>query len=625
MTTDIDVDVDIDEADIFVLSQGLQNSSRLTFDINKSLQKIAKTSGQSSELFTPILSRNNMLVTLQRNIESTLNSVASVKDLANEASKYEIILRKGIKQVGLKQYTQVMHKVDDMLEDIKISNEQNAEFHGILSHLTELIKESEGELRLYFISILNIIKPFDPQINMNKKIPFPYYEDQQLAEMSWILDYFYNNSEGSVIQTVFVQQQSNNILKCMAFLEPFVKQITSSKNAPYEKGSNGMLSYTEALIGFIANEKSLVDDLYSQYAPLKSEILVQTLTPLLVAYSKLFQSNLKLVESNLENVGIYSFELVESVQAIIKALKFNSSLENHPDITECSIHIRRVTQSLFKNAIERINTKVKMLSSIPSDNGVTEPTVDTMSRLRRFSEYKNGCLNAMEGMKREDWLVMSPNDKASTYTPGTLQGNGKDNNAALISCFFSDCIDTLVSQLEERAKSLLASHPDSEGGSKANRHKQRIGFFILMNISLVEQIIEKSELNVLLGGEGHNRLEKLKKKAIGYMIADWRDLTANLMDSVFIDSTGKKSKDKDQIKEKFKRFNEGFEDLVSKTKQYRLSDPNLKKILKSEIISLVMPMYERFYSRYKDTFKNPRKHIKYTPDELTTVLNQLVR
>lgn len=79
-------EIDIDEADILVLSQGLQKTSKLTFQINKSLQKIAATSNQSSQLFTPILARNNVLTTLQRNIESTLNSVASVKDLANEAS-----------------------------------------------------------------------------------------------------------------------------------------------------------------------------------------------------------------------------------------------------------------------------------------------------------------------------------------------------------------------------------------------------------------------------------------------------------------------------------------------------------------------------------------------------------
>lgn len=135
-------EIDIDEADVLVLSQELQKTSKLTFEINKSLKKIAATSNQSSQLFTPILARNNVLTTLQRNIESTLNSVASVKDLANEASKYEIILQKGINQVGLKQYTQVVHKLDDMLEDIQsgqANREENSEFHGILTHLEQLI------------------------------------------------------------------------------------------------------------------------------------------------------------------------------------------------------------------------------------------------------------------------------------------------------------------------------------------------------------------------------------------------------------------------------------------------------------------------------------------------------
>ena len=157
-------EIDIDEADVLVLSQELQKTSKLTFEINKSLKKIAATSNQSSQLFTPILARNNVLTTLQRNIESTLNSVASVKDLANEASKYEIILQKGINQVGLKQYTQVVHKLDDMLEDIQsgqANREENSEFHGILTHLEQLIKRSEAQLRVYFISILNSIKPFD--------------------------------------------------------------------------------------------------------------------------------------------------------------------------------------------------------------------------------------------------------------------------------------------------------------------------------------------------------------------------------------------------------------------------------------------------------------------------------
>lgn len=614
------MNVDIDEADIFVMSQNLEKVNRLTLGIDKSLQSISHTSSQSSKLFAPILSRNNMLITLQRNIESTLNSVASVKDLANEASKYEVILKEGVGKVGLKQYTQTMHKVDDMLDDIKNGNEQNAEFHGIMTHLGNLIVQSENNLRSYFISILNVIPDFDPQINIEKKTPFPYYEDEYLTEMTWILDYFYNNSEGSLIESALVQHRSTKIMKCMAFLEPFVKRITDSKNAPYEQGSNGIANYTEALSGFIVSEQGLIDDLYSQYPTLKQNVLNLILTPVLNAYTKLVQNNIKTVEGNIENIGLYSFELVESIQRIIRTLRFDPVLQNRQALTSSLEQIHRLTKSLFKDVVQQINKKVNGVTRVPNDNGVTETAISTVSILRKFSKYRQGCLKAMTGLSRDDWMVVHLQDKESTFVKGSLNNASEQS---LLSCFFSDCIDVLLVLLEKKAKQLLSE--GQPGGSTGNKYKQRIGFFILSNMTMIEEILERSEINTILGKDGADRLNKLRKRYIGYMIEDWRSLTAILMDTVHIDSTGKKSKDKEQIKDKFRKFNEGFESLVSKTSQYNLNSPTLKRTLKQEITALIIPMYDRFYGRYKDAFKNPRKHIQYTPEELTNAINQMIK
>ncbi|CCF55589.1 hypothetical protein KAFR_0A01510 [Kazachstania africana CBS 2517] len=633
--------IDIDEADILVLSQGLEKSTKLAYEINKSLKKISTTSSQSSKLFTPIISRNNRLVTLQRNIESTINSVASVKDLAKEASKYEIILRKGINTIGLKQFIKVIHKLDDMLEDIKSSNEpQNSEFHGIVNHLNDLIKYSETELRLYFSAILNTIKPFDPQIHMNKKIPFPYYDDQEIVELSNILDYFYNNSKESLIQSVLVSERSDKILRCMAFLEPFSKQITTSKNAPYEKGSSGMINYTEALLGFIANEKSLIDDIYSQYPNLKESVVTTILAPLLNNYAKLFQTNLNLIEQNLDNVLFFTFEMVETLSKIFKALSFNKALQSLDSLRQCNSQVKKLTKSIFGFTLERVVKKVNQLNTIPSDNGVTEPTVDTMSRLRKFSEFKSGCISAIESLDRSDWISKYDNKNFTFNSEFLTVLKANEKGERLFSSFVSDTIDVLIFQLDKKAELILNETHTSDNrnsstienvihtGSHASKDskKQRIGFFILMNLSLVEQIIEKSELNSILGKEGHDRIEKLKKRYLEYMILDWKKLTVNLLDTIVIDTSGtKKTKDKEQIKEKFRKFNDGFEHLISKNKQYRLSDPSLMKKLRFEILALVIPLYERFYNRYKDYFKNPRKHVKYTPDELSNTINQLIK
>lgn len=619
--------IDIDEADCIVWTQGLQKSNQLILQLNSSLGKLSQTSAQSSQLFGPILNRNNMLVTLQRNIESTLNSVASVKDLANEAAKYELILGKSINEVGLKPYTQLMHKVDDMLDDIKSGNEGNDEFIGIMNHLSELITSSELELKRYFIAIINTIKDFDPMINMEKQIAFPYYEDLQISEMIWILDYFYNNSDGNIIETVFIKLRTEKIVKSLNYLEPFVKKITTAKNAPYKKGSNGILNYTDALMGFIANENSLVDDLYSQYTHLKPAVVGSILIPILNTYAKLIQSNVSIVKSNMENIGLYSFEMVESIQRIRRSLSFDKNLQTINSINLALDNVTEITRLLFQDTIKRIEEKVNSLKSIPSDNGVCEPTIDTVSKLRKLSEYKQGCLNAMNNMTRDKWMSKSTMlEKESTYISNSITENS--SNELLLSCFYCDCFDILSVSLEHRAQKLLSEveHNPTATKSASNLHKQRLAFFVLNNTTLIEEISERSEIISILGVEGKKRLEKLKKKYIGYMIQNWRQLTAILMDSVHIDSTGKKSsKDKEQIKEKFKKFNDGFEDLVTKTKQYRLTNPNLKRTLLAEILALIMPMYERFYSRYKELFKNPRKHIKYTPGELTNVINQLVK
>ncbi|CCE64604.1 hypothetical protein TPHA_0I00980 [Tetrapisispora phaffii CBS 4417] len=617
--------IDIDEADVLVYFQNLEKVNRLTSDINKSLRNIAFTSNESSKLFTPIVTRNNLLSVMQKNIESTLNAVSSVKELATEASRYEVILIKSIHEVGLKPYIQAIYKLDDMLEYIKSNNEaneQNAEFKGVLTHLKELIVKSDDKLKYYFIAVLNSMKPFDPQINMNKKIPFPYFADEFINELSTILDYFENMSTNSNIHELFIKERTGLILKSMAYLEPFTKQVTKSSNAPYEKGSSGLLSYTDALLGFISNEQSLIDDLYGQKNDYKSFVIGDIIRPLLDAYVRIFNNNMELVKSNLENAGLFSFEMIDSINEVERALRSNV-LHDYEPLGECLKKISKITQSLFKNVVVRIETKADQMSIIPADNGVTEVTVDTMSRLRRFSEYKSGCLSAISHIDRQSWLPSDFSAKESTYS------NKVDLSKPLVllSCFLSDCIDLLCVSLERRVHKIISPSVGSQvsnSNSSKTTQKPRIGFFIIMNLSLVEQIIEKSELSSMLGTEGSARLEKLKKRYINYLVSDWKDLAANLLDQVFVDNTGKvASKDKDQLKEKFRKFNEGFEELVTKYKHYSLSDPSLKNLLRSEITSLVLPMYERFYGRYNESFKNPRKHIKYTPSELTAILNQL--
>ncbi|AGO13247.1 AaceriAFR100Wp [[Ashbya] aceris (nom. inval.)] len=611
--------IDVDEADILILSDGLKQVNELTREITGSLSKITSTTSKSSRLFAPIIETNTRLNVLKRNIESSFDSVSSIKDLASDASKYEIILEQEIAQVGLRKFIKTLHKVDDIMDDLREKSKSTADFRGIVTHLEELTMIGEKNLQIYFANKLNLIQPFDPQVYMNKKQNFPYYYDDDLHDIAAILDYFGDTEQNPVIE-IFMKQQGQLVLNSLAFLEPFTKQIASESNVPYQRGSSGFNSYTEAFIAFVSGVSLLVDDVFVKLPDRKPTVFSKIVAPILHNYTKLLRFNIDLVKDDINNYGLFSFELSENVNRVHQLFK-GKPLQNYDQLLECEAELKSISESLFKDLIQYIGHKTASLTQLPTDNGVTEATVDVMSRLRKFSEYKTGCLATIQSMTRESWL---PNESKNVWTISMTPKNAQQ----LLSCFFSDAIDYLTISLERKAQKILNPNLEPEVGAPHKRipQMQRIGFFVLTNITLIEQIVQRSEINTVLEDIGAARLVKLNARYVNYFASDWRDLASNLLDQVFVDSSGKiSSKDKDQVKEKFRKFNEGFEQLVSNYKTCRITDPAMKKLLKQEIFALVAPMYERFHNRYKDSFKNPRKHIKYTPNELMNILNSLGR
>lgn len=65
-------------------------------------------------------------------------------------------------------------------------------------------------------------------------------------------------------------------------------------------------------------------------------------------------------------------------------------------------------------------------------------------------------------------------------------------------------------------------------------------------------------------------------------------------------SSGKSSlssKDREQIKEKFRNFNAEFDSLVKAHKSYNVTDQTLRQLLAKEI-AFISPLYHRFYDKH---------------------------
>nr|XP_002731109.1 PREDICTED: exocyst complex component 7-like [Saccoglossus kowalevskii] len=85
-----------------------------------------------------------------------------------------------------------------------------------------------------------------------------------------------------------------------------------------------------------------------------------------------------------------------------------------------------------------------------------------------------------------------------------------------------------------------------------------------------------------------------------------------------------KDRDRQNIKDKFKGFNNAFEEIYQIQKLYAIPDMDLRKSLIEDNKNYILPPYKLFREKYASVqfTKNPDKYIKYTIDEVTNMMDK---
>jgi exocyst complex protein 7 len=605
--------VDVDEADAVVLQENLGKTRALISQINASLTNIRSNTLKAQELLSPIVEKNRQLNVFKRNVDDSLLAVSNIQGIASEASVYESRLSERIDNV--RQYITTIHKAEDILERLNEGSHANGggEYKGISENLHKTIVDSEFKLTNHFRELITPIShPFDPQIFINERKPFPYLEDSKSKDACHILFFFEDNDKS--IDSLYVSNRIKTIKESLAFAAPRTQHVKKNNKVPYEKGSNGINNYTEALVGFIYNEYALLEELIKeQHREVK--LFKEIFKPIVDKFLQLISGIVTDVQKTLQNDGLLVFELIDNIIKLEVALqsKLIDKVEDEfPNLENSLFSCQHLARSLFKDLLVYIDQKIRSVTVLPQDNGISEITVEVMSKARRLTEYREGATKVMKGLKAGVWIPQ-PRPQWLTVFSSVSQTHviNDEDPEQLLSSFFSDVIDALIVSLEIKATTLI-------------KKKQTIGYFLITNITLVEQIISRSELSKILDANGYQRLDKLKKRALNFFLTSWKQVAAYLLD---VNVVGKlSSKDRELIKEKFKNFNSEFDELVKSYKQYNITDPGLKKYLSKEI-SFISPLYHRFYDKHSqgDFTKHTDKYIKYSKPEFDRVLDSLGR
>lgn len=543
----------------------------------------------------------------------------------------------------------------------------------------------------YFRSVLaDSFEYIDASDYVTKEASFPIFAPDKIATLQQLYQFFesgeLNDGGPGSIHEIYFEIAARYIQASLAPLQSrsmtpgssvsglsginpsgsSVSLASGNQGTLYEKGSNAILLYSEALCKLLGAEVTNAQQLFNGDEAKTKKYFdgISSLTvPEFISIAKKINDH---VSKNIQTDYLLAFELLDAVNQICSMFQrfsyrpsTNAGIGAH--LNQLQQRCQKTAQLVFSTFIKYVENRVDAAQPI-NENGVSDATVEVMTRMKRMAQYRSSQLSAIATLAPGSWLIQqnttpmlqqntgsgTQSSSAATSTPGGgaggaagslsskpkwaqvystsgfVQESAAGNPVELLSSFYSDCIDALFVCLELKAKSL-------------QKKNTQVGFFLLTNLTVIEHYVtaSNSELYTILGPSGADRLEKLKNRGLNLFLEGWKSAAALLMDVTVVKGAGSSnavlggksglsSKDREAIKEKFRTFNAEFENLIKTHKGYNITNQTLRQTLAKEV-KFISPMYHRFYDRHSggDFSKHVDKYIKYTKQEFDKILESL--
>lgn len=193
--------------------------------------------------------------------------------------------------------------------------------------------------------------------------------------------------------------------------------------------------------------------------------------------------------------------------------------------------------------------------------------------------------------------------------------------------YCADTIEALMTALEGRARVLM------------QQRKQAMGVFLANSVTIIERMIQDSDLAPLLESRRAALLDGWRKKATSLYTETCKDISVHLFDVIHtsrgarptsgqgaVDSSailkGLTSKDKENIKAKFAAFNQSFDDFVARHRSYSM-EREVRQRFANDVKNMLEPLYIRFWDRYHEVDKGKGKYVKYDKSAIAAVFLSL--
>ncbi|XP_074176790.1 exocyst complex component 7 isoform X11 [Rhinolophus sinicus] len=628
-----------EEETLSFIRDSLEKSDQLTKNMVSILSSFESRLMKLENSIIPVHKQTENLQRLQENVEKTLSCLDHVISYYHVASDTEKIIREG--PTGrLEEYLGSMAKIQKAVEYFQDNSPDSPELNKV-KLLFERGKESlESEFRSLMTRHSKVVSPVlildlisgEDELEVQEEPPLEHLPEAVLLDVvrisRWLVDYGHNQD----FMNVYYQIRSSQLDRSIKGLKEHFRKSSSSSGVPYSPAipnkrkdtptkkpikrpgrddmldveTNAYIHCVSAFVKLAQSEYQLLTEIIPEHHQKKTfDSLIQD------ALDGLMLEGENIVSAARKAIVRHDFSAVLTVFPILRHLKqtkpeFDQVLQGTAASTKNKLpslitSMETVGAKALEDFADNIKNDPDKEYNMPKDGTVHELTSNAILFLQQLLDFQETA-GAM---------------LASQETSSSATSYSSEFSKRLLSTYICKVLGNL--QLNLLSKSKVYEDPALSA------------IFLHNNYNYILKALEKSEL-IQLVAVTQKTAERSYREHIEQQIQtyqrSWLKVTDYITEKnvpVFQPGVKLRDKERQMIKERFKGFNDGLEELCKIQKAWAIPDTEQRDKIRQAQKHIVKETYGAFLHRYGSVpfTKNPEKYIKYRVEQVGHMIDRL--
>ncbi|XP_047465274.1 exocyst complex component 7 [Mugil cephalus] len=655
------------------IRENLEKSDQLTKGMVSILSSFESRLMQLENSIIPVHKQTENLQRLQENVDKTLSCMDHVISYYHVAKDTDRIIREG--PTGrLDEYLACIAKIQKAVEYFQDNNPDSPELNTVKARFEKGKELLEAEFRSLLTRYSKPVPPIlildaisvDEELEVQEEVVLEHLPEAVLQDIiciaGWLVEYGRNQD----FMNVYYQIRSNQLDRSIKGLKDHFRKNSASSGVLYSPAVQTKRKDTPTkkapkrpvyIPGTIRKAQNLLKQ-YSQHGldgkkggsnltPLEGkddvlDIEIDSYIHCISAFVKLAQSEYallteiipehhqkktfdSLIQEALDNLMLEGDNIVSAARRAIMRHDYSAVLTIFPILRHLKMNKSEFDSTLQGTAASTKNKLPTLITSMETIGAKALEEFADSIKARAPPPPPPTPPHSSTQIHYHSVIIIPPHLLLTSEYPDKIIPKSTSSASSYTSDFNKRLLSTYICKVLGNLQLNLLSK------SKVYEDLALSAIFLHNNYNYILKSLEKSELIQLVTvtqRKAEDSYRELIEQQIDTYQRSWLKVTEHLTDRnmpQFQPGTKLKDKERQVIKDKFKGFNDGLEELCKIQKGWAIPDKERRDFIRQAQRKVVSDAYRAFLHRCANISftKNPEKYHKYRPEEVEEMIEKL--